>query len=106
MYVQINTPTPVIWGGKMIRDSRRHHLDRNPRTYICQMGCVPEGNMTEILCNLLDLGSRLWVLRVGVQDCIITIDKILNKTRKYKTDERLRSYATIDKSDTREEKKV
>ena len=61
--------------------------------------------MTEILCNLLNLGGRLWVLRVGVQDCIITIDKILNKAREYKTDERLRSYATIDKSDTREEKK-
>ena len=50
----------------MIRDSRRRHLNRNSRTHIRQIGRVLEGNMTEILSNLLDLSGRLWVLRVDV----------------------------------------
>jgi hypothetical protein len=67
------------------------------RTNVCQVGCVLSGNMTEASCSLLDLGSRRWIIRVGVLDGSGEIDKVLGKIAKKQTHERLQRGESVSK---------
>jgi hypothetical protein len=97
MKVQTNMVTPAGDGQMGFQDDATG-MGRalNARTYVCQVGCVLGGNMTEAPCSFLNFGGRGWVIRIDVLDGAGEIDKILGKIAKQQTHKRLQRTSVSD----------
>lgn len=72
-------------------------FERELRTDIRQVGRVSGSDMTETPSSIVDIGNRLWIIRVDVSDCVGEVDKVLGEIAEEKTHERLQK-ASVSRS--------